>query len=75
MEDMENILILKTNVKKPKQVISLESLLSRHSEIEQWSIDLEDVDSVLRIVSKTLTYNKVTNLLKQLGYFCCELEG
>lgn len=72
---MENILILKTNVKKPKQVVSLQSLFSKHSEIEQWSIDLEDVDSVLRIVSKTLTYTKVIHLLKQLGYFSCELEG
>jgi hypothetical protein len=74
MENLENILVLKTNISMKKQAEQLEPLLSYHPKIAQWSLDLEDIDCVLRIVSASITYNEVTDLVGQLGYFCCELE-
>ena len=74
MGSLENVLVLKTNISTKNQVEKLNFILSSHPKVSQWNIDLEDVDCVLRIVSTTITYHEVTDLVAQLGYFCCELE-
>ncbi|MBK0369056.1 hypothetical protein [Flavobacterium agrisoli] len=52
--NLNHILIFATNIKteKDKQIIS--TILNQNEAILQWNIDLEDVDSVLRIESSTL---------------------
>ena len=66
------ILIFKTNIKTKKNVKALQSLFKYQSNIINWSIDLEDIDKVLKINAiETLDESDVRNLVKVRG-FCCE---
>lgn len=72
--DFNNIFIFGTNIKteKDKQIIS--NLLNANREIERWNIDLEDVDSVLRIESKTLTAEQLVKIITEQDFKCAELR-
>lgn len=69
---MKNILLFKTNIQtlEDKQALSI---LMESNEIMQWTIDQQDVDCVLRIVSATLELGTVIQLLNDNGYQCEEL--
>ncbi|MFA9187676.1 hypothetical protein AAGV33_05435 [Flavobacterium sp. FBOR7N2.3] len=69
-----NLFIFGTNLQteKDKQVIS--KVLNANHEIEQWNIDLEDVDSVLRIESKTLTAEQIIKIITEQDFKCSELS-
>lgn len=71
--DFNNILIFGTNIKteKDKQIIS--PLLNSNPEIEQWNIDLEDIDSVLRIESKSLDAEQIIKMITEQDFKCVEL--
>ena len=71
--DFNNILIFSTNIKteKDKQLIS--KLLNTNPAIEQWNIDLEDIDSVLRIESKTLNATQIIKIITEQDFKCAEL--
>ncbi|PCJ89410.1 MAG: hypothetical protein COA57_02085 [Flavobacteriales bacterium] len=66
-----NLLILKTDIKTKKGVKIIKPLFNNHPFITNWSIDIEDIDNVLRVE----TYNdlKETDLiymLKNRGFYC-----
>jgi copper chaperone CopZ len=69
----DNILIFGTNIKteNDKQIIS--RLLNTNPGIEQWNIDLEDIDSVLRIESKTLNATQIIKIITEQDFKCTEL--
>lgn len=71
--DFNNILIFGTNIKteKDKQIIS--RILNANNEIEQWHIDLEDIDSVLRIESKSLDTEQIIKIITEQDFKCSEL--
>ncbi|MEN9908197.1 MAG: hypothetical protein RLZZ540_1346 [Bacteroidota bacterium] len=71
--DFNNILIFGTNIKteKEKQIIS--KLLNTNPAIEQWNIDLEDIDSVLRIESKSLDAQQIITMITAEDFKCAEL--
>ncbi|MBA0883242.1 hypothetical protein [Flavobacterium undicola] len=71
--DFNNILIFGTNIKteKEKQIIS--KLLNTNPAIEQWNIDLEDIDSVLRIESKSLHAQEIIKMITAEDFKCAEL--
>ncbi len=71
--DFNNILIFGTNIKteNDKQIIS--KLLNTNPEIEQWNIDLEDIDSVLRIESQTLNAAQIIKIITEQDFKCSEL--
>lgn len=68
-----DILVFKTSVHSPSDVVRLEDLLRTDERILRWNVDLEDVDKVLRIVSNTLTAPEVIRLLGDKGFLCEEL--
>ncbi|MBO9637533.1 hypothetical protein [Siphonobacter aquaeclarae] len=68
-----DILVFKTSVHSPSDVVRLEDLLETDDRILRWNVDLEDVDKVLRIVSNTLTAPDVIRLLGAKGFTCEEL--
>lgn len=72
--EVDNIHIFKTNIKSQSDYNSIKSVLDLHKSVEEWSIDTEDVDCVLRIKSDSLSDGDVISLLKQFGFFCRELE-
>ena len=69
---LEHILIFKTNIRLVCD--NCRRTLDADPAIQQWSVDSNDTDCVLRIVSETLKSNDINNLIYALGYECSELE-
>ena len=75
METNSNtIFIFATNIKTERDKAIISAVLNDTPEIEQWSIDLEDIDSVLRIVSPTLNAEKIIQIIKEQDFKCSELS-
>lgn len=74
MENTQNILVFATNIRtnNDKQLIS--QTLNEISEIYQWNIDQEDIDCVLRVVSKTLSEEQIINIVNKHDFNCKPLE-
>ncbi|OUS00401.1 hypothetical protein A9Q86_10545 [Flavobacteriales bacterium 33_180_T64] len=65
-----DLLIFRTDIKSKKKVKSLKSIFNKHSGILKWSIDLEDIDNVLRIeTKKNLSEGEVIDLVKEQGFY------
>ncbi len=65
----------KTNVQTQYQLNYIQYIFKRFKEIEQWSVDMEDVDKVLRIVQpKTVSEAEIINALRSIGINCEELN-
>ncbi|MBD3661643.1 MAG: hypothetical protein HUJ11_05610 [Arenibacter algicola] len=63
------LLIFQTDIKSKNKVKSVEPILNSHSNILKWTIDLEDIDNVLRIeATKNLMEEEVIDLLKVQGF-------
>jgi len=72
--NFDHLFIFGTNLQteKDKQVIS--KILNANIEIERWNIDLEDIDSVLRIESQTLTAEQIIKIITEQDFKCSELS-
>ncbi|MCK0192382.1 hypothetical protein [Arenibacter sp. F20364] len=63
------LLIFQTDIKSKNKVKSIGPLLNNHSNILKWTIDLEDIDNVLRIeANKNLLEEEVIELVKVQGF-------
>jgi hypothetical protein len=73
MNNFDHIHLFKTNIctEKDKQLIQV--LLDNREEVEEWHIDQEDEDYVLRIVSYSLKKTAIITLVTGKGYLCNEL--
>ncbi|WP_298894325.1 methyltransferase type 11 [uncultured Psychroserpens sp.] len=70
-----NIYIFKTNIETKKEADNIKKMLNSTLGIKQFSIDLEDVDKVLRIEAhKILDESKIINEVISGGFSCEELE-
>ena len=72
--NFDNLFIFGTNLQteKDKQVIS--KVLNSNHEIERWNIDLEDIDSVLRIEIQSLTARQIIKIITEQDFKCSELS-
>ena len=65
-----NLLIFKTDIKTKKEVEVVRPLFNNHPIITDWSIDTEDIDSVLRIeVQDDLNEKEIIHLIKKCGFY------
>jgi hypothetical protein len=71
---LEDILVFATNIKTESDKQKVSSVLNENSEIQQWNIDQEDVDCVLRIISKTLSEEQIIDLIDNQSFKCTALE-
>jgi hypothetical protein len=73
MENTQNILVFATNIRtdNDKQLIS--RILNENAEIHQWNIDQEDIDCVLRVVSKTLSEQEIITIIDTENFKCTPL--
>lgn len=63
-----NLFILRTGLKTKKLVKAVKPLFNQHPGIAEWSVDLEDIDNVLRIEARDdLRENDIVYLLKSCG--------
>ena len=72
--DKDHILIFKTNIQTENDKLLVQNTLDTLDTIQQWNIDLHDVDCVLRIVSETLTPEQIIKVIKHNGFECAELK-
>lgn len=74
-EQNTNLHILRTSIKTKRDLFPIQHFFDTHPKILKWTIDLEDVDKVLKIFG---TYNlkeeAIINEIRDLGYYCETLE-
>ena len=70
-----NLVILRTNIETENRVQKLRHVFDNLASIHRWSIDLEDIDNVLRIEAKeSINENEIINLIKKYGFYGKALE-
>ena len=74
MGNIKHIFVFKTNIHSHYDKLIITERLERKKEIEEWSIDLQDCDRVLRVVTPSITAEEIIELIKETGYECHELE-
>ena len=73
MGKFDHIHLFKTNIRTNEDKIKICPLLNNRDEVEEWHIDQEDEDCVLRIVSYSLEKHAIISLVNTKGYLCVEL--
>lgn len=69
-----NILVFQTDVDAADKVESISQAFKAHTCVLHWSIDIDDVDNVLRIEgSRQLKEQDVVTLVNAHNYTCCPL--
>jgi hypothetical protein len=68
------VLVFKTNIWSRKSVYDIMPLLENVKEIQRWTVDLHDVDKVLRIETTSLTPVAIEKIIQRAGYYCKELD-
>ncbi|MCC9016519.1 MULTISPECIES: hypothetical protein [Flavobacterium] len=72
--NLSTIHIFKTNIGDKDPNCPIRQKLDTHTDIQQWSIDCEDVDCVLRVVSETLHPETIIDMVTSFGHECQELD-
>lgn len=68
------LLIFKTDINTQEEVNKIQSVFDRFSFILDWSIDLEDVDKVLRVEALDgIKEHDIVTLTNVKGYMCTPL--
>lgn len=74
MENLENILVLGSNISNSDRIGKVARILNGHPAVLSWSVDPEDIDNVLRIESKGgLREDDVVELIATEGLKCIKL--
>ena len=73
-ENLTHILIFRTNIDTETDKQRIKELMDILPAVECWSVDMDDIDRVLRVVSHTLTMEQLIHLINKAGYQCQELE-
>ncbi len=69
------ILVLKTDIKTKKMVKQVRPAFHNHPEILDWSVDIKDIDNVLRIEALDgMDEEKAIQMVKQAGHYCEALQ-
>jgi hypothetical protein len=71
---MDHIFVFRTNVVSSEEKTALLQKMLAELELEEASIDLEDCDKVLRIVTKKYSATELINNVNRYGFACAELE-
>ena len=64
------LLILRTDIKTKKKVKVLKQVFNTHPVITKWSVDIKDIDNVLRIEARNeLKEKDIIHLIKTYGFY------
>ena len=72
-QNVNNVLVFKTNLRFKKDIEKVKPLLEKLTNIEHWNIDRDDIDKVLRVQSSTACSEQIVDIIKSAGYACEEL--
>lgn len=70
-----DVLIFKTDIKTKEEFSLVKDVLSKEKNITDCTIDLFDVDNVLRIVGEGISVQETELQINEMGYLCRELDG
>lgn len=73
-ENSAQILVFRTSVYTEQGKFRVKEALEGLPQIEEWNVDMEDVDRVLRVVSHETSPEEIISRLKAAGIDCCELD-
>jgi len=69
------VLVFRTSLKTEDDINRIKPILDSFSKIIEWSVDLEDWESVLRIeTSNPKIENIISSRLRGIGFDCEDLE-
>jgi hypothetical protein len=74
MSNFNQILIFKTNIQTEQDKQCVQHALNTHDQIQRWTIDLYDVDCVLRVESEAIIPEQIIAVIEHHGFECSELE-
>lgn len=66
--------IFKTDIRTHEDIAILNKLFSVNPAISRWTVDMQDVDHVLRIESSTDNSTDIIHTVRQAGYYCADLD-
>lgn len=69
-----NTLIFRTNINTKQEFMNVRSALQKKFVIKDSTIDLDDQDKVLRVITVQDQPQIIADEVKKLDYFCEELE-
>ena len=72
--DSTKIFVFKTNVETESDRYKIATVLNTHNSIEEWSVDIDDIDCVLRIITDQEIEKEIIAKINELGFLCAELE-
>ena len=65
------LVILRTDIKTKKKVKKIKPLLKNNPIISNWSVDIEDIDNVLRIETQNeANENEIITMIHGQGFYC-----
>ncbi|WP_436514678.1 hypothetical protein [Ekhidna sp. To15] len=68
------LFILKTNIKSQLEVNKLKPVFQKYNQIARWTVDLDDIDRVLKVETKVDSeQSDLINLVRKQGIYCEEL--
>lgn len=71
-----DIFVFRTNIGTKKLVEALKPVFSKQRAISRWSVDIEDIDNVMRVVTKArLPEMDIIKMVRNLGFECEALEN
>lgn len=66
------LFIMRTDIGSARKVNAISSTLNQNPNIQKWSVDLYDIDNVLRVEARNpMQERDLINLVERHG-FCCE---
>lgn len=68
------IIVLKSNASSAFDIQKLSALFDHHPMIARWTVDLEDIDRVIRIESHLIGIDEIVALITSTGLECSELD-
>lgn len=68
------ILVFKTDITDPQQVLLIEPHLDGLPGVIRWNVDLHDCDNILRVVSDNISPRVIERHMLEAGHHCIELE-
>lgn len=67
------VLVFKTNLTDERCIKRVEKLFNQFEKPFEWSVDTEDCDNVLRVVTETIGKKKIIQTVRRAGFECEEL--
>lgn len=67
-------LIFKTNIRTQPDFNRVKNLLFDNPKVSECTVDLDDIDKVLRVIAEGLSVRDVEHQVRLMGFYCKEMD-